>query len=103
MKVKPRKSEGLRFAEPAPQRAAPPRNVRTRSDRVFSGCSDNANSLNRSRIASRKRRASLLMLEADDEVSRAAEFHHRALAEPDVRLAPHPAPIVRPRPYRSLQ
>ncbi len=37
------------------------------------------------------------------EVSRAAEFHHRALAEPDVRLAPHPAPIVRPRPYRSLQ
>ena len=36
-------------------------------------------------------------------VSRAAEFHHRALAEPDVRLAPHPAPIVRPRPYRSLQ
>ena len=39
----------------------------------------------------------------DDPVSRAAEFHHRALAEPDVRLAPHPAPIVRPRPYRSLQ
>ena len=24
--------------------------------------------------------------------------HRRALAEPDVRLAPHPAPIVRPRP-----
>jgi hypothetical protein len=34
----------------------------------------------------------------DDKVSRAAEFHHRALAEPDVRLSPHPAPIVRPRP-----
>jgi hypothetical protein len=33
-----------------------------------------------------------------DEVSRAVEFHRRALAEPDVRLAPHPAPIVRPRP-----
>jgi phytoene dehydrogenase-like protein len=32
------------------------------------------------------------------EVSRAAESHRRALAEPDVRLAPHPAPIVRPRP-----
>jgi hypothetical protein len=31
-------------------------------------------------------------------VSRAVEFHRRALAEPDVRLAPHPAPIVRPRP-----
>ena len=45
----------------------------------------------------------VLMLKADDMVSRAAEFHHRALAEPDVRLAPHPAPIVRPRPYRSLQ
>ena len=37
------------------------------------------------------------------KVSRAAEFHRRALAEPDVRLAPHPAPIVRPRPYRRLQ
>ena len=37
-------------------------------------------------------------LEADNGVSRAAEFHHRALAEPDVRLSPHPAPIVRPRP-----
>ena len=34
----------------------------------------------------------------DDEVSRAAESHHRALAEPDVRLSPHPAPIVQPRP-----
>jgi hypothetical protein len=32
------------------------------------------------------------------KVSRAVEFHRRALAEPDVRLAPHPAPIVRPRP-----
>ena len=32
------------------------------------------------------------------EVSRAVEFHRRALAEPDVRLAPHPAPIVQPRP-----
>lgn len=39
-----------------------------------------------------------LMLEPDDEVSRAVESHRRALAEPDVRLAPHPAPIVRPRP-----
>jgi len=32
------------------------------------------------------------------KVSRAAESHHRALAEPDVRLSPHPAPIVQPRP-----
>jgi hypothetical protein len=40
----------------------------------------------------------LLVLETDDRVSRAEEFHHRALAEPDVRLSPHPAPIVRPRP-----
>ena len=38
------------------------------------------------------------MLKANDRVSRAVEFHRRALAEPDVRLAPHPAPIVRPRP-----
>src|SRR5262249_59525994 len=34
----------------------------------------------------------------DVAVSRAAELHHRALAEPDVMLAHHPAPIVRPRP-----
>jgi hypothetical protein len=37
------------------------------------------------------------------EVSRAAESHRRALAEPDVRLSPHPAPIVRPRPCKSPQ
>jgi hypothetical protein len=34
----------------------------------------------------------------DHEVSRAAESHHRALAEPDVKLSPHPAPIAQPRP-----
>ena len=34
----------------------------------------------------------------DHEVSRAGESHPRALAEPDVRLSPHPAPIVQPRP-----
>jgi hypothetical protein len=39
-----------------------------------------------------------LMLEAGHQVSRAAESHPRALAEPDVRLSPHPAPIVQPRP-----
>jgi hypothetical protein len=37
------------------------------------------------------------------EVSRAGESHPRALAEPDVRLSPHPAPIVRPRPCKSAQ
>jgi len=31
-------------------------------------------------------------------VSRATESHRRALAEPDMKLALHPAPIVRPRP-----
>ena len=32
-----------------------------------------------------------IRLRHSDTPSRAAEFHHRALAEPDVRLAPHPA------------
>jgi len=36
-------------------------------------------------------------------VSRAGESHPRALAEPDVRLSPHPAPIVQPYPCRSGQ
>ena len=36
-------------------------------------------------------------------VSSAGEFHPRALAETDVRLSPHPAPIVRPRPCRRRQ
>src|SRR5215469_15755016 len=36
-----------------------------------------------------------------DQVSRAGESHPRALAEPDVRLSPHPAPIVQPRPCGS--
>jgi len=38
-----------------------------------------------------------------DQVSRAGESHPRALAEPDVRLSPHPAPIVQPRPCKSPQ
>src|SRR5260370_16177905 len=38
-------------------------------------------------------------LEAHHEVSRAAESHHRALAEPDVKLSPHPALIAQPRPW----
>jgi len=33
-----------------------------------------------------------------NEVSGVGEFHPHALAETDVRLSPHPAPIVRPRP-----
>src|SRR5215471_9910776 len=43
------------------------------------------------------------LLKADNKVSRAGESHPRALAEPDVRLSPHPAPIVQPRPCRSGQ
>src|SRR4051812_4459644 len=39
-----------------------------------------------------------LVLEADDEVSGAGGLHPRALAEPDMTLSRHPAPIVRPRP-----
>jgi hypothetical protein len=39
----------------------------------------------------------------NDEVSRAGESHPRALAEPDVRLSPYPAPIVQPRPCKSAQ
>jgi hypothetical protein len=44
-----------------------------------------------------------LVLEADDEVSRPAESHRQALAEPDVRLSPHPAPIVQPYPCSIRQ
>src|SRR5512147_614398 len=36
-------------------------------------------------------------LEAHHEVSRAVDLHRRALAEPDVKLSPHPAPIAQPR------
>src|SRR4051812_22213966 len=39
-----------------------------------------------------------LVLKADDEVSGAGGSHPRALAEPDMTLSRHPAPIVRPRP-----
>jgi hypothetical protein len=39
----------------------------------------------------------------DVAVSRAGELHPRALAEPDVRLSPHPAPIAQPRPCNSPQ
>jgi hypothetical protein len=44
-----------------------------------------------------------LMLETNDEVSRPAESHRQALSEPDVRLSPHPAPIVQPYPCSSRQ
>src|SRR5271166_1393665 len=44
-----------------------------------------------------------LVLEPGHKVSRPAESHRQALAEPDVRLPPHPAPIVRPYPRSSLQ
>jgi hypothetical protein len=33
------------------------------------------------------------MLKTDDEVTGARESHPRALAEPDARLSPHPAPM----------
>ena len=36
-------------------------------------------------------------------VSRAVGSHHHALAEPYVRLSPHTAPIVQPRPWSRLQ
>src|SRR3954447_14575081 len=39
-----------------------------------------------------------LVPETDDEVSGAGGSHPRALAEPDMTLSRHPAPIVRPRP-----
>ena len=42
------------------------------------------------------------LLHADMRVSRPAEFHHRPLAEPSVRLSPHSAPIRQTfRSYRS--
>src|SRR5882724_1902925 len=42
------------------------------------------------------------LLYADVRVSRPAEFHHRPLAEPSVRLSPHAAPIRQTfRSYRS--
>ena len=37
-------------------------------------------------------------LDDNDEVSSAGGSHPRALAEPDMTLSRHPAPIVRPRP-----
>lgn len=40
-------------------------------------------------------------LETNDKVSRPAESHRQALAEPGVRLSPHPAPIVQPYPCSS--
>jgi DNA-binding NtrC family response regulator len=43
------------------------------------------------------------VLSEDYEVSRPAESHRQALAEPDVRLPPHPAPIVQPYPCSSRQ
>src|SRR5208282_6488376 len=39
----------------------------------------------------------------DDEVSRPRESHPQALSEPYVKLSPHTAPIVRPRPCKSRQ
>jgi len=35
-------------------------------------------------------------LRAIERVSSPGEFHPEALAEPDVRLAPHTAPIIQP-------
>ncbi len=40
----------------------------------------------------------LFTVDGDNEASGAAEFHPRALSEPDVILSHHPAPIVRPLP-----
>ncbi len=38
----------------------------------------------------------LVVLKADDEVSRPGEFHPQALAEPCVNLSAHTAPIIQP-------
>jgi hypothetical protein len=35
--------------------------------------------------------------DAVDLVSSPGEFHPQALSEPDLRLSPHPAPIIQPR------
>src|ERR1700735_4238643 len=43
------------------------------------------------------------VLEPSHKVSRPAESHRQALAEPDVRLRPHPAPIVQPYPCSRRQ
>src|SRR5207245_3411873 len=51
--------EGLRLAEPAPQRRRSAAKRPNSMSRVFSGCSVSANFCNRSRISSRKWRASL--------------------------------------------
>ena len=85
MKVKPRKLKvsGL----PSPRRLRLSAAKRPNSiSRVFSGCSDSANSSNRSRIASRKRRASLSCSKPDDEVVGIAHDDHVARG-----LAPSPA------------
>ena len=44
-----------------------------------------------------------LRLAIQRQVSRAGEFHPRALPEPYVSLSAHTAPSVQPRPYRSDQ
>src|SRR3954463_5992903 len=41
---------------------------------------------------------SLVGVDQDHQVSGAGGSHPRALAEPDMTLSRHPAPIVRPRP-----
>src|SRR5712691_3731500 len=77
--VKPRKSNvsGLPSPSLARRAAAERPNV---ISRVFSGCNVSANSANRSRIMSRKRRPSAvgLVLEADHDVVRITHDHHVA-------------------------
>jgi hypothetical protein len=46
---------------------------------------------------------SCISLAEDDEVSRAAGLHRRALSEPYVRLSPHTAPTIQPRPCSRPQ
>jgi hypothetical protein len=44
-----------------------------------------------------------LMLESRDEVSGGGESHPSALAQPDMNLSTHPAPVVQPGPRSSDQ
>src|SRR5215467_1529814 len=56
MKVKPRKLKVSGFPSPRTLRSSPAERPNSIS-RVFSGCSDSANSCSRARISSRKRRS----------------------------------------------
>ena len=86
MKDEAQELEGLRLAQAASFRGWPLRNGRTRSDGSCPDGASNANAASLSRIASRKRRASVSDLEAEDRVVGVAYDDHVALG-----FAPSPA------------